>query len=249
MYLELSKAEMADIQSRILYEDNHVLVYVKPVDLLSQEDDTGDLDAVTLLKSFIKIRDAKPHNVWLAPVHRLDRMVSGLMIFAKTSKGAKRLSETIRQRKLDKTYVAIVEGVVEPQGTYRDRLSKRKQGGRYFITDDKEGREAVLNYKNLGYDKRTNESLVAIDLVTGRPHQIRLQFAAHGHPLRGDRRYGRVNPRAPRVKSPALFAIKLVFDHPTQQRKITVEAPLPEGELFAHFNRGKALKLGKNLVF
>lgn len=249
MYLELTKAQMADIQHRILYEDNHVLVFVKPVDLLSQEDDSGDLDAVTLLKSFIKIRDEKPFNVWLAPVHRLDRMVGGLMVFAKTSKGAKRLSESIRQRHFDKTYVAIVEGVVEPEGTYKDYLSKDKRGGRYYVTDKKQGREAILNFKNLAYNKKTNESLVAVDLVTGRPHQIRLQFASHGHPLRGDRRYGKDNARAPEVKSPALFALRVVFDHPTQDRKIRVEAPLPDGDLFAPFNRGKALDLGKNLVF
>lgn len=192
----------------IIYEDNHLLVVEKPINVPVQRDESKDLDFFTMLKEFIKKRDNKPGNVYLGLVHRLDRPVGGIMVFAKTSKCASRLSEQVRDRTLKKTYYAVVEGKVEKEGTLRDNLLKDTKNN--IVKIDKKGKEAILDYKLIEY--KNNYSLVKINLKTGRSHQIRVQFSSRDHALYGDQKY---NKNAKVGQQIALFAKELELIHPT----------------------------------
>ena len=164
----------------VLYEDNHILVVEKPINMLSQSDNTKDQDLLTLVKEYIKEKYHKPGNVYIGLVHRLDRPVGGIMVFAKTSKAAKRLSEEIRNHQMKKTYLAITEGLIEEDnGTYCDKILRLENGNSVV---DRNGKEAVLDYQVLKRNKEKNKTLVKISLKTGRHHQIRVQFAYHKHP-------------------------------------------------------------------
>ena len=136
---------------KILYEDNHLLVVVKPINIPVCEDDSHDLDLLTILKQYLKDKYHKPGNVYLGLVHRLDRPVSGVMVFAKTSKAASRLSEQIRTNKLKKEYQAVVMGKIENSGTYEDKLLKNKKTN--MTTVDKNGKLSILDYKLIKYNK------------------------------------------------------------------------------------------------
>ena len=192
----------------IIYEDNHLLVVEKPINIPVQEDESKDLDFLTILKNFIKKRDNKPGNVYLGLVHRLDRPVGGIMVFAKTSKCASRLSEQVRNRTLKKTYYAVVEGKVEKEETLKDYLFKDTKNN--IVRVDKNGKEAILNYNLIEY--KDGYSLVKINLKTGRSHQIRVQFSSRGHALYGDQKY---NKNAKVGEQIALFAKELELVHPT----------------------------------
>ena len=192
----------------IIYEDNHLLVVEKPINIPVQEDESKDLDFLTILKNFIKKRDNKPGNVYLGLVHRLDRPVGGIMVFAKTSKCASRLSEQVRNRTLKKTYYAVVEGKVEKEETLKDYLFKDTKNN--IVRVDKNGKEAILNYNLIEY--KDGYSLVKINLKTGRSHQIRVQFSSRGHALYGDQKY---NKNAKVGEQIALFAKELELIHPT----------------------------------
>ena len=192
----------------IIYEDNHLLVVEKPVNIPVQEDDSHDLDFLTMLKDYIKKRDNKPGNVYLGLVHRLDRPVGGIMVFAKTSKCASRLSEQVRTRTLKKTYYAVVLGKLESKGTLKDYLLKDTKTN--IVKVDKNGKEAILDYELIDY--KDNLSLVKINLKTGRSHQIRVQFSSRGHALYGDQKY---NKNAKIGEQIALFAKELELIHPT----------------------------------
>ncbi|MCM3749025.1 RluA family pseudouridine synthase [Paenibacillus pasadenensis] len=175
----------------VLYEDNHLLVVVKPPGIPSQEDESGDADMLTLLKEDLKLRHNKPGNVFLGLVHRLDRPVGGVMIFAKTSKAAGRLSDSVRTRTFRKTYLAVLSR--QPQraeGSLLHYLAKDSR--RNFVTSfDRptgDAKEARLSYRAESGDGGL--ALAAVRLHTGRPHQIRVQFAAIGCPLVGDLKYG-----------------------------------------------------------
>lgn len=192
----------------IIYEDNHLLVVEKPINIPVQEDDSKDLDFLTMLKNFIKERDNKPGNVYLGLVHRLDRPVGGIMVFAKTSKCASRLSEQVRNRTLKKTYYAVVEGKVESEDTLKDYLLKDIKNN--IVKIDKNGKEAILDYQLIKY--KNDYSLVKINLKTGRSHQIRVQFSSRGHALYGDQKY---NKNAIVGQQIALFAKELELIHPT----------------------------------
>ena len=192
----------------IIYEDNHLLVVEKPINVPVQEDESKDLDFLTMLKEFIKKRDNKPGNVYLGLVHRLDRPVGGIMVFAKTSKCASRLSEQVRNRTLKKTYYAVVEGKVEKEETLKDYLFKDTKNN--IVRVDKNGKEAILNYNLIEY--KDGYSLVKINLKTGRSHQIRVQFSSRGHALYGDQKY---NKNAKVGEQIALFAKELELVHPT----------------------------------
>ena len=194
----------------ILYEDNHLLVVEKPINMLSQSDSTGDPDLLNLLKEYIKEKYNKPGNVYLGLVHRLDRMVGGVMVFARTSKAAARLSKMIQNNEFNKTYIAICHGKVPSKGKFIDKI-KKQDNGTSVISDD--GKEAVLEYELLNYDKNEDISIVKIKLLTGRHHQIRLQFSSRGYPLVGDHRYGAEIDDFPI----ALYAYKLEFLHPVKQ--------------------------------
>ena len=192
----------------IIYEDNHLLVVEKPVNVPVQEDDSHDLDFLTMLKDYIKKRDNKPGNVYLGLVHRLDRPVGGIMVFAKTSKSASRLSEQVRTRTLKKTYYAVVLGKLESKGTFKDYLLKDTKTN--IVKVDKNGKEAILDYELIDY--KNNLSLVKINLKTGRSHQIRVQFSSRDHALYGDNKY---NKEAKVGEQIALFAKSLELIHPT----------------------------------
>ena len=190
----------------VLYEDNHIIVVVKPVNVLSQGDKTSDISMVDIVKNHIKVKYNKPGNVYLGLVHRLDRPVGGIMVFARTSKAAKRLSKAFLEHEIDKRYLAIVHGMVDDKGLLEDNISKDNNGNAFI---SKDGKKASLNYELLKYDKKNDCSLVSIRLNSGRHHQIRIQFSSRGHYLLGDQRYG--------VKDKmqiCLFSYYLSFKHP-----------------------------------
>ena len=189
----------------VLYEDNHIIIVVKPYNILSQGDNTNDLSMVDLIKDYIKKKYNKPGNVYLGLVHRLDRPVSGIMVFARTSKAAGRLSSSFSNHEVVKKYLAIVHGRV-----YDDTLVdyiERGNDGKSFVSP--KGKKAILEYKCLSYNKENDCSLVDITLKTGRHHQIRVQFSSRGHYLLGDQKYG-VEDR----EQICLFSYYLEFVHP-----------------------------------
>ena len=197
----------------ILYEDNHIIVVIKPCNVLSQGDSTGDISLVDMVKQYIKEKYNKPGNVYLGLVHRLDRPVGGIMVFAKTSKAASRLCREFQGHDIVKKYLAVVRGKFSKSaGKYVDLIEKI-DNGKSIISKD--GKEAILEYKVLAYDLEYNCSLVSINLKTGRHHQIRVQFAARGHTLIGDQRYGALDK-----KQIHLFAYYLSFIHPTKKERL-----------------------------
>ena len=195
----------------ILYEDNHIIVVVKPFNILSQSDDTKDIDMLTLIKSYLKEKYNKPGNVYLGLIHRLDRPTGGIIVFAKTSKAASRLSEQIRLNLFTKKYLAIVSGYFdEKTGVFEDYILKKEDNSSVISNL---GKYAKLEYEVL--KEKSNLSLVNILLHTGRHHQIRVQFASRNHPLYGDQRYGKASK-----KQLALFAYYLSFNHPVTKEKL-----------------------------
>lgn len=210
----------------ILYEDNHLLVVVKPPNLLSQGDHTGDEDLLSLLKEYIRETYNKPGNVYLGLVHRLDRPVGGVMVFAKTSKAASRLSEQIRKGEFRRSYLAIVQGHPKPlQGTLRNFLLKDERTNLVTVVKPTtpKSQEAILDYKVV--DMNSSHSLVGVELRTGRSHQIRVQLADKGHPLVGDQRYG---PRSNERRQIALWAEKIAFRHPTTKERLEFSQQPPK---------------------
>ena len=214
----------------IIYEDNHLLVVEKPINVPVQEDSSKDLDFLTILKDFIKKRDNKPGNVYLGLIHRLDRPVGGTMVFAKTSKCASRLSEQVRNRTLKKTYYAVVEGKVEEKDTLVDKLLKDTKNN--IVKVDKNGKEAILDYELIEY--KDDLSLVKINLKTGRSHQIRVQFSSRGHALYGDQKY---NTNSKVGEQIALFSNSITFNHPITKQKLTFKIDLPNRKPWNNFNK------------
>ena len=212
--------EDGKVMINIIYEDNHLLVVEKPINMLVQADNTGDLDLLTLLKEDIKKRYNKPGNVYLGLVHRLDRPVGGIMVFAKTSKCASRLSDQVRTRKLKKEYHAVVIGNINESGELTDKLYKDEKTN--MVTVDDRGKESKLTFEKIGC--KDNLSLVKISLETGRSHQIRVQFSSRNYPLYGDQRYN-INSKV--GEQIALFASSLSFYHPVTKEVMTFSLPLP----------------------
>ena len=203
---------------KIFYEDNHIIVVEKKANILSQADSTKDIDMLTVIKKYIKEKYNKPGNVYLGLVHRLDRPVGGIMVFAKTSKAASRLSEEVRNHTLKKTYLAVVHGILEKSdGVFSDYL-KRIGNGNTIVTTKNDGKYSELHYKVLSYNKKDKQTLVEINLITGRHHQIRVQFASRGYPLCGDQRYGKEDKT-----QIALYAYKLEFIHPVTKENMIFE--------------------------
>ena len=216
----------------VIYEDNHLLVVEKPINIPTQEDNTKDKDLLTILKKYIKEKYNKPGNVYLGLVHRLDRPVGGIMVFARTSKAASRLSEQVRNKTFKKTYNAVVIGDIENTGKLKDNLLKDEK--RNIVKVDKNGKEAILNFKKLNY--KNNMSLVEINLETGRSHQIRVQMANHGYPLFGDQKYNKTAKVGEQI---ALFAKKIEFIHPTTNELLTFELDLPNRYPFTILDKEK----------
>lgn len=211
---------------KVIYEDNHLLVVEKPVNILSQSDQTNDKDMVNLLKKYLKDKYNKPGNVFVGLVHRLDRPVGGVMVFAKTSKAASRLSEQVRNKTFKKTYRAVVHGCFNKENDiYKDFLYKNKKTNMVSVVnkDHKEAKNAELSFELLS--SKYNLSFVEIDLKTGRSHQIRVQFARRKHPLFGDQRYGQeVNKVGQQL---ALWSQKIEIVHPTTKEKMEFESLEP----------------------
>lgn len=198
----------------IIYEDNHILVVVKPYNVPVQADESGDPDMLTMLKKYLVETYNKPGDAYLGLVHRLDRPTGGVMVFAKTSKAAARLSEAIRNGEVEKKYLTVVEGAPRfkadklrcylkkfPEQNLVKMVPALTEGAKY----------AELDYKQLAYDKTNNVALLLVNLITGRGHQIRVQMAANGTPILGDGKYG----RGERLKLPlCLWATELRFAHP-----------------------------------
>ena len=212
----------------VLYEDNHVIVVEKPINVLSQGDATGDKDLLTMVKEYVKVKYNKPGNVYIGLVHRLDRPVGGVMVFARSSKAASRLNKEQLVHGFSKKYLAVVNGILkEKHGQFVDKLLKLNDGN--TIVSNK-GKEAILNYEVLKENLSTKHSLVSVKLVTGRHHQIRVQFASRGHALCGDQRYGKQDNT-----QLALFAYELSFTHPISKEKMTFKLDMPKGDYWTEF--------------
>jgi 23S rRNA pseudouridine1911/1915/1917 synthase len=209
----------------ILYEDNHALGVYKPAGLLTQGDRSGEPNLMDWVKGFLAERYAKPGQVFLGLVHRLDRPVSGVMLFARTSKAASRISEQFRERSVEKVYWARVEGVVAPASGRLENCIEHTEGVRRVAI--KRTATATAKPASLRYALRSRHAqdscVVAIELETGRKHQIRAQFAHAGHPVVGDRLYG--SRTTLQHEGIALCAISLAFTHPTTKARIKLELP------------------------
>lgn len=216
--------------AKVIFEDNKILVVEKPFGIPVQADITGDEDLLSLLKKYLKEKDKKPGNVFLGLVHRLDRPVGGVMVFAKNSKAAGRISAQIRNKDFKKKYLAVVEGNLEKAGTLTNHIRKNKTLKKAEVFDEAhfDSKEAKLRYKVL--DKKENLSLVEIELITGKYHQIRSQFAHVNHPVVGDFKYGsKINLNEGNdIKEIALLSYEIGFQHPGTQKKVVFNAKLPD---------------------
>lgn len=215
----------------ILYEDNHIIIVDKCPGEIVQGDKTGDEPLVETLRRFIKERDKKPGNVFCGVVHRLDRPVGGVVVFAKTSKALSRMNEMLRQGgKIEKTYLAITRGTPPArEGHLVHHITSTERNNKsYAWTQPRPGsKEASLRYKWLG-TSQGGYNLLEIKLETGRKHQIRVQLASIGCPIKGDLKYGA--PRSNPDGSISLRAHRIEFEHPVSHLKIRVEAPLPQDD-------------------
>lgn len=218
----------------VLYEDNHVIVAIKPCNMLTQGDSTGDSDLLSWLKNYVKEKYEKPGEVYLGLVHRMDRPVGGLLAFARTSKAASRLSDQVRVHELNRQYVCVVEGSTPDRFTYTDYLVKDEENNMVKVIPPylkAQGKEAVLHGCTIA--RRDGCSLVAIQLETGRAHQIRVQMQHAGFPLWGDNRYG----NGKRGEQIALWGMRLSFIHPITKEQMLFIAPAPETKPWLMFER------------
>jgi 23S rRNA pseudouridine1911/1915/1917 synthase len=209
----------------VLYEDNHCLVVDKPAGLLVQADRTGDVTLVDRVREDLRRRHQRPGNVFVVAVHRLDRPVSGVLLLARTSKAASRLTAQFRDGRIEKTYWAIVERAPQPAAAALEHwLVKEGAHNRVRVVPQSTpgARRARLHYRTCGPHR--DGTWLEVELETGRAHQIRVQLAAIGCPIAGDLRYGAARGFGERI---ALHARRLVFDHPTRSERIAVEAPPP----------------------
>ena len=218
-----------NIESQIVFEDNHLLIINKKTGQLVQGDKTGDASLLDLIKDFIKKRDQKPGNVFLGLVHRIDRPTSGLVIYAKTSKALTRLTQMVKNREIKKTYWAVVAKEMIPQSQrlvhylYKNEKTNKST---VFIKPTENAKESILNYQII--KTLDNFQLLEVDLETGRHHQIRAQLSKIGVPIKGDLKYGssRSNPDG----GIHLHARRLEFIHPVNKETLAVVAPVPQND-------------------
>jgi len=207
----------------VLYEDNHLLVIEKPINMPMQEDSSKDLDVLSFAKAYLKEKYQKPGNVYCGLVHRLDRPVGGVVVLAKTSKAASRLSDSIRRHQFKKIYHAIIDGPLPSSTTLVDYLVKDSTTNTSRVTTEALGKYCELSFRTLGQKKDLH--LIEIDLKTGRSHQIRVQFASRQAYLWGDQRY---HPHAKVGQQLALWASHISFPHPTTQAKMEFSLSYPD---------------------
>lgn len=235
--------ELTNSAPKILFEDNHLIVCVKPAGVLSQADGKDLPDILSILKAYVKEKYHKPGNVFIGLLHRLDTNVGGVMVFAKTSKAASRLSEAIREGDFAKHYYAVVNGIL-PVGetrTIMDRLDKDETTKTAFLAERGFGKEASLTYTVLESTSADGAILTLLDiqLHTGRFHQIRIQMASRGFPLYGDVKYGKKLPKG--QEGLGLFAHGVEFEHPVTREKMAFSA-FPEEGIFRKFSRFRSEK-------
>lgn len=226
----------------VLYEDNHIIVVNKPQNIPSQADSSEDEDMLTIIKNYIKEKDNKPGNVFLGLVHRLDRPTGGVMVFAKTSKAASRLSEQFKTDDVHKTYFAVVVGTPKEKSKHLVHYLKKdaRENKVVVVPQFTEGaKHAELNYEVL--DTQKGYSLVKINLITGRSHQARVQMKTIGTPIYGDQKYGGENMPKAYLN---LFAVQLVFDHPVTKEKMRfIVYPPEQNSMWKLFNIEKYLDI------
>ena len=199
----------------IIYEDNHLLVVNKPINIPMQKDSSHDEDLLSICKNYLKVKYNKPGNVYLGLVHRLDRPVSGVCVFAKTDKAASRLSKQIANHEFKKEYLAVVyDNGLDDKGTFKDKLLKDNKTNTVKV--DEKGKDASLDYEVL--NRKDNLALVKINLHTGRSHQIRVQFSSRNHALWGDQRYNKNTKPHEQI---ALNAYRITFNHPISKNQMT----------------------------
>lgn len=200
---------------QVIYEDNHIIVVVKPPNVLTQADNTGDDCLLEQVREYIRTKYNKPGNVYVGLLHRLDRPVGGLLVFAKTSKAASRLSDDIRNNNIDRKYMAVVHGKTPKQNVVESYLLKDTKTNmvKSYNKEVKGSKKAKLSYETLEF--KNDMSLVEITLYTGRSHQIRVQMSSSGYPIYGDMRYGKQEKG-----NIALFCYKLTITHPTKKEKM-----------------------------
>jgi len=220
----------------VVYEDNHIIIVNKTASEIVQGDKTGDTPLSETVKQYLKEKYQKPGNVFIGVTHRLDRPVSGLVVFAKTSKALSRLNEMFKNSEVKKTYWAVVKNrPPEEEGELVNYLIRNeKQNKSYAYDTEKPGsKKAILHYRLIGHSQ--NYYLLEVDLKTGRHHQIRCQLAKMGCPIKGDLKYG--SPRSNPDGSICLHARSVRFVHPVSKEVIAVEAPVPAGNLWNGFER------------
>lgn len=211
---------------KVIYEDNHIIVVEKPVNIPSQGDKTGDIDMLTIIKEYLKEKYNKPGNVYLGLIHRLDRPVGGVMVFAKTSKAAGRLSEQVREKVFQKTYLVVVNGRMKAEkDILEDYLLKNERNNMSKVVKEgtKNAKYASLEYELLRYNEEINLSVLKIDLHTGRHHQIRVQLSSRDHSIYGDQKYGGRG----HGKQIALWAYSLKIQHPITKKEMVFKS-VPE---------------------
>ena len=218
----------------VVYEDNHIIVVNKTASEIVQADKTGDTPLSETVKQYLKEKYQKPGNVFLGVTHRLDRPVSGLVVFAKTSKALTRLNEMFRTSEVKKTYWAVVKNAPkEPEGELVHFLVRNEKQNKSYAYDKEvpKSKKAILDYRLIG--RSENYYLLEVDLKTGRHHQIRCQLAKMGCPIKGDLKYG--SPRSNPDGSICLHARTVQFVHPVSKEMIRLTAPVPEGNLWNGF--------------
>ncbi len=223
-----------NIDHDILFEDNHLIVFNKQPSDIVQGDKTGDIPLSDLLKEYLKVKYHKPGNVFLGVVHRLDRPVSGALLFARTSKSLSRLNAMLREGGIRKTYWAIVRNEPPaPSGHLRQYISRNEQQNKSYVHDHpgRDRQTAELTYTVIDHSDRYY--LLAVNLITGRHHQIRAQLAAMGCPIRGDLKYG--YPRSNPDGSVSLHSLRIELTHPVKLEPVRVVAPLPQEKLWEIF--------------
>lgn len=219
----------------VVYEDNHIIVVNKTASEIVQGDKTGDTPLSEMVKEYLKVKYNKPGNVFVGVTHRLDRPVSGVVVFAKTSKALSRLNDMFRLGEVKKTYWAIVKDrPKELEGELMHWMVRNEKQNKSYAYDKERpnSKKAILRYKLIGHSQ--NYHLLEVDLQTGRHHQIRCQLAKMGCPIKGDLKYG--SPRSNPDGSICLHARRVTFVHPVSKEVIDVTAPLPSGNLWNGFD-------------